>query len=217
MIKVNHIVEQIIRETDFVEHALSNNFLNLTEYARFIQKNVEKRTRKKVQLGSIVVALSRLKRQQSKGISKVKFGISELSIKSPLCEIVYEKTEKNLKSLNKIYSDLNIDTSVFLTITQSSGEIMITINSQYKNKILKLFSNVRPKVEIEELVGISIRLKGEVIDQHGILYTLLKGLAWNKISIVDLVSTYTEFIFIVKKEKVKEAFNFINDFYVSQK
>lgn len=217
MIKVAQVVEEIIRESDFVEMALSNNFLNLTEYARFIQKDIQKRTLKKVNLGTIVVALSRLNKQQMKNsTTRPDFSISELSIKSPLCEIVYEKTQINLLALKEVINEIQMNTNVFFTVTQSSSEIMITTNSQLKEKVTKFFNKSKPKVLIDDLTGISVRLRGEVIDQPVILYSLLKGLAWQKISIVDLISTYSEFTVIVRRTDAKEAFAIINDMYSAQ-
>jgi hypothetical protein len=217
MIKVSRIVDEIVRESDFVEIALANNFLNLTEFARYIKKDIQKRTMKTVNTGTIVVALSRLKKQQAKSsLNKPKFRISELSIKSPLCEIVYEKNQKNLFAVKNIHNEIQMGTNVFLTVTQSSSEIMITTNNQLKNTIVGFFQKSKPKVLIEDLVGISIRLEGEIPDQPGILYSFLKVLAWENISIVDLVSTYTEFIVIVRRSHAKEAFAVINDLYTSK-
>ena len=73
---------------------------------------------------------------------------------------------------------------------------------------------IKAKILIDDLVGISIHIKKDVLDRPGILYSLLKGFAWNNISIVDVISTFTEFIFIVRKEKAKAAFDFINDFLI---
>jgi hypothetical protein len=217
MIKITTIVEQIVKESDFVEMALSNNFLNLTEYARFIQKEIQNRTMKSVQLGSIVVALSRLKIQhKDQKNSRPDFRISELSIKSPLSEIVYEKTQINLLAVKKVYAELNINPAMFLTITQSSSEIMITTNSQFSKKITDFFGESKPKIEEKDLVGIRVHLEGNISNQPGILYSLLKGLAWKNISIIDLISTYTEFIVIVRRIHAKKAFEIMNDMYTSQ-
>lgn len=217
MIKVTKIVEDIVQNSDFIEIALQNNLLNLTEYARYIQDDIDKQTLKKVKLGTIVVALSRLSKQYKKPLQKKQtFSITELSMKSPLCEIVYEKTSDNMTTANKIIQEITKNNTIFFTITQSSSEIMLTINQAYENKILQYFAGNKPKTLVTDLIGISIKFDKEIIDQPSVLYSLLKKIAWKEISLVDVISTYSELIFIVRSSDAKEAFSVINDIYLEK-
>ena len=60
MIKVAAVVQEILMGSEIAFSALSSGYLNLSAYASSIKSEVEKRARKPVRQGTIVVALSRL-------------------------------------------------------------------------------------------------------------------------------------------------------------
>lgn len=216
MIKTSVLVEQKIVESDFIEFALNNNFLNLSKYAKFIKKDLEKQSFKKIKTGTIVVAISRIKKKlKKKKLIDPKYFISELSIKSPLCEIVFEKNPENTLLLKNVYDEANSVQNIFITVTQGSSEIMITTNSSLKDKILRHFKNQKTKAILNNLVGITIKFSTDVTNQPRIFYELLKGLAFENISVVDAVSTFSEFTMIVKADDSRKAFDIINNIYVS--
>ena len=60
MVTVPETVLEIIHESPFLEEGLSRGLINLSSLAREMKSEVEERTMKDVQIGSIVMALKRI-------------------------------------------------------------------------------------------------------------------------------------------------------------
>ena len=123
MIKISQITLEILNSDEIALESLSQGILNLTAYAKKIKSLIEKRLYKPVRVGSIVTALSRLSADTTVTSLKVPVRIEDMSIKSPLCELSYERTNNITKGI----SDLVIKYSGqgFFTSTQGIGEVNI--------------------------------------------------------------------------------------------
>lgn len=218
MIKISDIVEEIVYSSEIALSALSQGYLNLSAYAKAIREEVEEKTKKPVRVGSIVVALSRL----SKSLGEQKpllpeIAIENLTVKSPLIEITFDKTGGNLGKLRELYTDSGLSSADFLTVTQGAGEITIIAAENAKQKILKIYKDIKPKVILENLVGLTVSFSEKYIPEPNVIYTLLRCLAIKRINIVEIVSTYTELTFILSKENLQEAFLTLNEIFQKSK
>src|SRR6185369_14665117 len=97
MIKITDAVRDAITSSEVALSAFNEGYLNLTSYAVSIKKEVEEITKKKVRIGSIVVALSRMKKKlpRQKELSPI-VKIDHISVKRGLVEMAFEKTKENL-------------------------------------------------------------------------------------------------------------------------
>ena len=204
MIKVSGVVEEIITSDQIALEALRGNVLNLSAYAKRIQKEVEKRTVKPVKHGTIVVALSRIipKLSPLKPL-KPEVIIDDISIKSPLCELTYEKTTDVLRRAQTL-SLKNISHQDFFTSTQGLHEITIVCNEAFRREITSHFV-LKPKSSFRNLVAITVRFSKEYLEVPNIMYTLINQIASRRINIIEIISTYTELSFIVKKENMGKS------------
>lgn len=62
MIKISHVIENIVLRQPFLEEALSNSFLNLTAFSEYIQSYVIREAQKDVSIHAIKMSLSRLEK-----------------------------------------------------------------------------------------------------------------------------------------------------------
>ncbi len=60
MITVPEVVEEMVKESPFLEEALEADLINLSSLARQMQKEIQKKLYKDIQIGAIVMALKRL-------------------------------------------------------------------------------------------------------------------------------------------------------------
>ena len=129
MIKISAVVYDIIQGDETALEALRAGILNFSAYARKIKPQIENRLYKNVQQGSIVTALSRIVSRSTKIPSlRPDVRILDMSIKSPLCEVSYEKTEETLKKASKLIEQKDTK-GKFFTITQGITEITIILCS----------------------------------------------------------------------------------------
>src|SRR5258708_290257 len=138
MLKVTEVVSEILQSSPVAFEAMRDGILNLSAYAVRIHSQVEEKTYKSVKKTTIVVALSRM----AKGIQAVpslrpNVFFDELSIKSPLVDITFDKTKVSsglLRSLPQIISQAN-----FLTFTEGISEVTVIASEEVKEKILNHF------------------------------------------------------------------------------
>lgn len=207
MITVADVVEEIILESEIALTALSGGYLNLSAFAKTIKKEVEERSKKPVRVGTIVVALSRLTKKLGKQKALIpEVVVDEFTVKTPLVELSFERTNENIERLRKVYLE-GLPPNEFLDVTQSSSEITLIVNRDQLEKILKIFAKVKPKARLENLAAFTVKFKEEYIDEPNVIYALLRKLAIRKINIVEIVSTYTELTFILNANDIDDAFN----------
>lgn len=207
MLKVSTAVAQILSESEIELEALKKGIVNLRAYAQLIKSDVEERTMKSVQIGSIVVALSRIqKKSQTYADIHPHIRLEDITVKSPLCEISYEKTVETGKKLASLQRSVLVKPTDFSTMTSGVSEITIIIAQEHALKIQQAFES-EPTCVLYDLVGVSVRFDPSYIDIANSLYSLMYQLACKRINILEIVSTYTELTFILRQPDLPLALN----------
>ncbi|EKE15402.1 MAG: hypothetical protein ACD_12C00034G0009 [uncultured bacterium] len=214
MIRISQKVGEILTGDEVALEAMRAGILNLSAYASSIQPQIEESLYKNVRKGSIVTALSRLS-QSSSSISplKVPVRIEDMSIKSPLSEITYEKTievAKQIAALGAKFSEVG-----FFTSTQGIGEVTLIVSQSLKHKVLEQVKT-KPKGEYDNLVAITVRFsEKDYIEVPNMIYTLVATLAGKRINLIEIVSTFTEISFIVRQKDMKETIDVLKNNFLA--
>ncbi len=200
MIKIQSAVrETMLREIE-AYFALTNGYMNMSSYAYRIREKVEALARKKVTIASLVVSLSRLKKELKRGTPMIySVDIKNISTRLPLSELVYEKTGRFILELESLHKNISVSGEDFLTITIGTTETDIICSSNLESRILKHFK-MKPKIKNRGLAAIGISLFPSVFGMPNTFFSLLSVTARAGINIEELVSTPTEFIFIVAEK-----------------
>src|SRR5258708_907078 len=145
MIKIADIVREIVESSDNELELMRSGLLNLSAFAAKIQPLIEEKAWKKVQKSTIVVALSRLQ-QKLPEISPLRpvIHIHELSVKSPLVDITYEKTRQSLEQSRSLSAFLSQQNPQFFTVTQGMNEVTIVVSQEQLELTLEYF-DAEPK------------------------------------------------------------------------
>ena len=200
MIKIQPIVRDIVLREIEACFALTNGYMNMSSYAYRIKSRVEELAKKQVTITSLVVSLSRLRKEFKKERPLIRnVPIKNITTKLPLSEITYENTNMFIKKLESFYKDISITQEDFFTITMGTAEIDIICSSNLENKVLKHFK-MKPKIINHNLAAIGISYGSEVFGMPNIFFSLLSVTARARINIEELVSTPTELIFIVAEK-----------------
>jgi len=214
MLKISEAVKDIVSSSEIPLTALAKGYLNLSAYAKSIKGEVEEKAKKPVRTGSIIIALSRLKKSL-KVLPPLlpEVTIEDLSVKSGLVEIAFDKTKKHLDRLSKLYTDKDFKATEFFTVTQGTGDISIIALERARPHILRIFKSLKPKAAIPNLVSITIRFSESYIKVPNVIYKVLRMLAVKRINVVELVSSYTELTFILEQCNLQEAFLTLNEMF----
>lgn len=204
MIQISDSVKEILSEDGFVIETIQRGIFNLSAYAKQIHQAVEEKTMKSVALGTIVVALTRLiSTIKTQPTLHPKVEITSLSVTSGLSEITYEKTEKNKIKLSALSNSV-ISTKEFFTVTEVLYEITIICSDNVLDIIINYFAQ-DPKITISDLVAVSVRFSPDYIETPNIIYSLVSALATKHINIIEVVSSFTELSFIVRKSHMEQT------------
>jgi len=200
MIKIQPIVREIVLEELEALFALTNGYMNMSSYAYRIRPTVEARAKKQVTITSLVVSLSRLRKEFKRERPLIHdVAIKNITTKLPLSEIVYESSNKFIEELESLHKNLSVSPEDFFTITMGTTEIDILCSSNLENKVLKHFK-IKPKIVNHNLAAIGISFDPKVFNMPNTFFSLLAVTARARINLEELVSTPTEFTLIVTEK-----------------
>ncbi len=213
MVNVAQVVRKYVKDHPFVQEALSRGVINNAALAEELIPKVQEELGKEVKFSAVNMAIRRVKEQLEKSFSpKAKFDEStDIVVRSNLVEITVFKMENVQEYLKKIYNLINLRKGDFLTMTHGLHEVMIITNSKYEKRITEIFPKSMIKKLIRNISSITINLSEESYRIVGLFYLITRALAWENISIVDVVSTFTEWTVTVDEKDTAKAFNVLSN------
>jgi hypothetical protein len=204
MIKIQDTVRDILYSDEEALFALSRGYMNLSAYAKQIEKVVEQKTKKNVGTPAIVVALSRAKKEIKKPdplIQDIK--INNITTKSPLSEIVFEKTPQLLAKLSSLYEKVKTSNDDFLAMTLSTNEITVICSDRIKEAVLKHFAD-KPRMIESGLASVGLSLDPKYYSMPNITFSLLRRIAQKRIVLAETITTHTEIIFVFQEKSLPD-------------
>lgn len=211
MIKIKDAVKEIVLKDEEILYALSNKLLNLSAYAKQIQKEVEEKTFKDVGIQGIVVALSRIQKEfKGKDPLIQDVVINNISTKSPLSELVFEKNSDILSKLSDIYKKVITEGDDFMTITLSTNEVTIICSDRLVDKVLATL-DAKPNLVQTGLASLGLTFDPKYYELPNVGYSLMRKLAHKKVVLAEIVSTHTEMIFIFHSKDMPEILDVFSD------
>ncbi len=215
MINVSLKVSELIKQDDVAMDALRQGLLNLSAYADKIHNEIEELTHKKVKKGTIVVALSRIKKDLIKLPPLIpNIEINNLSVKSSLCAYSYEKTLDIQRKIAMLHPYL-LPVNDMLSITEGPSEITVIFAKKSRDLIRKHFSD-KPKKEYTDVVAITAQYAEINAEVPNFLYGIFSKIASKHINLIEIVSTYSEITFIVKGEDMPKVLDTLNASFVNK-
>lgn len=205
MITITDTTRSVLLNDDIALQAAHSGLLNFSAYAEKILPIIEERTFKKIKKGTVVVALTRISNELAVIANlRPELTLDDLSIKSTLCDITFNKTETTRAKLANLNKVIKIDENAFFTVTQGVSEITVIAPQTQLEPILNHFYE-KPKAVYQNRVGITVRFSKQYLPIPNVLYTLQSALAVHRININEVISTYTEFSFIIDKNDLEIA------------
>lgn len=208
MVTIAHIVKKYVDELPFLQEAMSKEIISYGNLADELLPKIEKELGKKVKPAAIVMALRRYAESLKIKEKKYKFDFSsDIITKTNIVDIAVVKSPKFFTDLSKLYKLVNFDRGDVLNIIHGNNEVAIITNSKYKNKILNFLKNEKIINLQEDLISISLSYSEKFFYTPGVLFNAIRRLVWNNINIYEVISTYTELIFIIHKNDFNRAYS----------
>jgi hypothetical protein len=211
MKSLSEIIQTKVDETPFLRENLSQGLINTSALARKLKPSLEKSLGKTIKDSTIIMAIGRLPLSKFESIEKrlTNFidDIGDLIVRSNLVKYNYQNyigISKNQSSFLEKSEELN---DSFYTVSRGITETTIIINHQLQSILEKNLNSIYLLSKTERLSAITMKLPANNTEVEGIYYYILKKLAWNNISVEEVISTTNEFTIVVKSELVSKAFS----------
>jgi hypothetical protein len=212
---ISSIVENYIKTKPFLLSALSQGIINLTSLARNIMVELESDLGKDVKQGAVVMALKRLSDdldfRVNHKITKVLKNIGEITVRSSLVDFNFAVSDTILHSQAELISEINQYSDIFYTSSRGVNETNIVISESVAHLVDKHFSGEKLLDTTSDLASITIKLPKENISTPGVYYFIFQRLAWEGITVNEVISTAYEFTIFVSEDKVDVAFKVVKD------
>ncbi len=206
MLSLSSILPQIVLGDPILQYGLQHRLFNLSQLARHIRKQVEVRAKKSVSESAILMALSRYQRQLRKTAPSIEqFKISKLTVHTGLDIFSFDKTKDVLSAVNAMHKFV-LEKNGYLTISEGTFEITVIVASEFAPTIRKYLGR---KIKYER-IGVSalvIHFPPKYIAVPGLLCLLLQQVMLQGINVLEVASTYTEFVLYIEEQNIHLAFD----------
>lgn len=213
---VSSAVENYIKSKPFLQTALSQGIINLTSLARIIRKEIQNdTTNREVRNGAIVMALKRLSTdmefRSTHRIVRVLKNIGEIIVRSNLTDYTFLVSETILNSQAELLKKIQNSKDIFYTTSRGVNETSLIVSNSIEATVEEVFRNEKCLHKFTNLGSISVKLPEENVSVSGIYYFIFQRLAWEGVSMNEVISTANEFTIIVPEYQVDVAFKVIKD------
>jgi aspartokinase len=216
MISVASAVEQIVSHSDFALEGLQTGCLNMSAYADSIQQEVEQVTRKSVERGSVIIAVSRLARTYQRSAPKADlFQLFNLVSRTNLTELTYPKTRQTQTKIAALYALEQVQNAQFFVSTAGLNEISVVTTSDLAATIRDAMQGQSSTLDLSELASLTMQVGIETVDTPRQSYTIIKQLALRDINIVEYITSPSELTIILYERDLKNSFSILYDKFFS--
>lgn len=206
-------VEEIIVSSPFLEEGLSRQIINFSALAKDLNKPISDMLRKPVKDGAIMMALRRYQQplnfENSISLKTVFKNLGDITVRSNLSDFTFRNSQTLIHNHAQVLEKISANPQIFYAFTRGMFESNIIISTSEKESILKAFVNEKQIGLQDRLSAISIYLPKGNSEIAGLYYHIFKRLAWENITLYEVVSTTNEFTIVVEDYLVDKAFSVI--------
>ena len=210
---ITSCVNEILVSRPFLEEALSRDIINFSALAKDLNQTISEMLRKPVKEGAITMALRRYNPPvdiENIGRLKAVFkNLGDITVRSNLSDFTFQNSTTLINSHSKVLEKINNNNQIFYAFTRGLFESNIIISSSEKKSIAEVFKN-------EKLIGlkdclstITLNLPEGNSEIVGLYYQIFKRLAWDNVTLYEVISTTNEFTILVEDHLVDKAFSVI--------
>ncbi len=208
MVTVSHVVQDILNRQVFLQEAINHGIVSYNRLAENIKQEIETELGKKVKHSAIVMALRRYaEKLETKKVQPTFNYFRETILKTDICYVVVEESSTSLNKIQQLYVDIDVKRGGIFNIIQGNYEIGLITNQRYKEKLLDLLSGEKILNVLEDLVVISLTYSKDFLFTPGIMYNVLRFVAWENINVVGIILTQKELSLVVSRKDTMRCYN----------
>lgn len=208
MLSISTKVERIVAESPFLSEGLRRGLINLSELARQLQPQLQNDLWKPVGQAAVVMALRRVaNRLPDADAQEIVLAQrnGQLTARTDLVEFTFRRSELTDECHRVLLEKAGTGHSLYLTITRGLNEVMVICSRPLIPLVEEVFGSERLLARLENLNAVTLQLTADSWRTPGIYHAILKKLAWDKVNLINLISTHTELTLLLEKEHTGAA------------
>ena len=207
MVTVSHLVHKLLDQRVFIQEALREGIVSYGSLAYRLQPELEAELGKSIKPHAIAMAVRRYAETLQKTHKTINFDYSsDLILKTDLCDISVARSPTLFQRIQKLYDIVHFDKGDILNIIHGSAEVSIVTNERYKTKLLAFLGKEHVLNVEDTLVSLTLTFSPDFFNTPGIIFNIVRNIAWENINIYEIVSTNSELTLILAKTDAVTAY-----------
>ena len=217
MTTISHVVKEILNRQIFLQEAINNEIVSYNKLANHLKPKIESELGTEVKHSAIVMAIRRHAEKSKNIIQTAKFSYFIETIKTDIFYVSLEESSTLLPKIQTLYSIVDFKKGGILNIIQGNFEITIITNKRYREELLDILHDEKVLETVDEIVSISLTYSKEFLFIPGILYDVVRLIAWENINIIDIILTSTEMSITIVKKDLMRCYEILGRFAENRK
>ena len=206
-------VQELFVSRPFLEEALTREIINFSALAKDLNTTISEMLRRPVKDGAIMMALRRydqpINTEDTVRLKNVFKNLGDITVRSNLSDFTFQNSKTLINSHSKVLEKINTKHQIFYAFTRGIFESNIMSSTSEKESIFEVFKNETLIGFQDNLSAISINLPEGNSKIVGLYYQIFKRLAWENVTLYEVISTTNEFTILVEDHLVDKAFSVI--------
>lgn len=210
MISTAQVVDELIKQTPSLETALTSDIVNYSSLARMLKPKVEEKLFKDIKEGAVIMALKRITKRLKKDLPNnldLSKYLGNITLRSNLVDYTFVNSPTIVSAQTILLEKYATRKDIFLTISHGVSQITVIASESCEKDIKKMFKREVISASLKDLSSLTIGIHPDATKMIGIYYSILKLLVWEKISFVELISTFTELTVVMEIKYIEKAFS----------
>jgi len=205
MVTISNVVQKIVNSNVFIQETMTRGIVSYGSLAEQLRPEIEEELGRKVKSHAIVMALRRHAETLKEIHKKIEFDYSsEIIMKTDICDIALLRSHTLLNRIKKVYDMVNFETGDILNVIHGRYEVSIVTNARYLEKMQDFLEGEKILNLEKDLVALTLTYSKDFLYTPGVIFNVVRNIAWENINIFEIVSTNTELTFIIhKRDAVK--------------
>jgi aspartokinase len=207
MVTISNVVQKLVDDNIYIQESINQNIVSYSSLASQFKPEIEEILGKNVKKHAIEMALRRYSDQIKQKHMIISFDYSsDIIMKTKICDITVLRSPSLLTKLKRLYDIVDFERGDILNIIQGSSEVIIVTNGRYKNKLHEILKDEKIIMTEENLVSLTMTFSKDFYYTPGVIFNIIRNVAWENINIYEIVSTNTELTFIINKKDAMKGY-----------
>jgi hypothetical protein len=199
-----------VSESAFLTEGLTLGLINLSELARQLRPQLETDLWKPVGQAAVVMALRRVAERLPANAKAqpvlVTPRMGELTTRNALSISTYRLSDNSQECQRQLLALAEPHPGMYVTVTRGVHEMLVVCSLPLAHLVDQAFGTERLLARVDHLTALTLRLNPETRRTPGIYHAILKQLAWDKISVVNMMCTFSELTILLEQSQTGAAF-----------